>query len=245
MISEADLSAISQNIDAVQEKIEKAASVSGRKAEDITLVAISKRHPVEAMQAAYASGLRHFGENRVWEAKEKYDDMPSDVVWHMVGSIQSRKSEDVVQLFDFVHSVDRPKLVRTLSEAAVAHGKVLDVLIQVNVTGEETKNGYDLSEWPGDQVQYEAFLEEMRITADHSGLHIRGLMTMAPFVEDPEEVRPVFITMRKLRERLQQDLPDVDWEHLSMGMTADYEVAVEEGATMVRIGTALFGARQY
>ncbi len=238
---------IRENVEQVQEQIDAAARRSGRSLADVLLVAVTKTHEPEMIAAAYAAGLRHFGENRVEEAKQKIaavDRMlPQAATWHMIGHVQSRKAADVPQLFEWVHSVDRWKIARRLSEAASAAGRTLDALLEVNLSGEDTKYGYDLSRWPEDETQVEAFLNEIVAMLALPGLRWQGLMTMAPFTTQPETVRPVFRRLRMLRDVLRARFPDMGWPHLSMGMSSDYVVAVEEGATMVRIGTAIFGPR--
>jgi pyridoxal phosphate enzyme (YggS family) len=163
----------------------------------------------------------------------------------MIGHIQSRKTRDIAPLFDWVHSVDRYKIARRLDMAAADLGRMLPSLIEVNVSGEESKYGFDLSAWPDDTGQIERFFEQVERMLELPALDLRGLMTMAPYTEEPETVRPIFRRLRELREALCERFPEREWPHLSMGMSADYEVAVEEGATIVRIGTALFGPREY
>jgi pyridoxal phosphate enzyme (YggS family) len=237
-----------ERIGAVQARIGAAAERGGRSADDVTLVAVTKMHEIETIQAAYEAGLRHFGENRVEEAEGKIaaakGSMPG-VHWHMIGHIQSRKTASVAEHFDWAHSVDRYRIARRISGSAGELGRTVDVLVQVNLSGEESKYGYDLSAWPGDEGQLEALLEEVGQMADLPHIRLRGLMTMAPYTSEPETVRPIFRRARELRDALAERFPALDWAHLSMGMTADYEVAVEEGATMVRVGTAIFGPRPY
>lgn len=239
---------IEANIAAVRMRIAAAAERAGRNPADVQIVAITKTHGLDVIRAAYEAGLRHFGENRVEEAEEKIAAaraaLPTDVVWHMVGHIQSRKTADVAALFEWVHSVDRFKVGRRLSEAALRLGHTLDVLLEVNLSGEASKFGYDLSRWPEESAQGEAFFGEVARLLELPHLHWQGLMTIAPYTTDAETVRPVFRRLRLLRDALRRRLPTSDWPHLSMGMSSDFEVAVEEGATMVRIGTALFGPRE-
>lgn len=238
---------IEENIAAVRARIAAAAERAGRNPADVQIVAVTKTHGPEVILAAYEAGLRHFGENRVEEAEGKIAalraDLPPDGVWHMVGHIQSRKTADVAALFEWVHSVDRFKVARRLSEAAQRLGRTLEVLLEINLSGEKSKFGYDLSRWPDDAAQGEAFFAEVAHLLELPNLHWQGLMTMAPYTTDAETVRPIFRRLRLLREALRSRFPALDWPHLSMGMSGDFEVAVEEGATMVRIGTALFGPR--
>ena len=161
----------------------------------------------------------------------------------MVGHVQSRKARPVVAHFDYVHSVDRLKIARRLGDFAQEAGQTMPVLLECNVSGEETKFGFDLEGWEQDDTRRNAFLATVDEILALPGLSVRGLMTMAPFVPDPETVRPVFASLRGLLDVLRDRFPDQDWRHLSMGMTDDFEVAVEEGSTMVRIGRAIFGAR--
>ena len=224
---------IEVNLQAVRERIAAAARRAGRDPAEITLVAVSKTQPVEVIGVAYELGLRDFGENRLEEAESKLDRLPDDIRWHMVGHVQSRKAAQAVRPYALVHSVDSVKLARRLDRFAGEIGRTLPVLLEVNVSGEASKYGLQ----PAD---VEAAVEAMR---GFECLQIQGLMTMAPIVPDPEDARPVFVALRELRERLAARFPDLDWRHLSMGMTDDFEVAVEEGATIVRIGRAIFGER--
>lgn len=242
-----DQKVLAANVARVQERIATAAERAGRKADEITLVAVSKTHPVEAVIAALALGIRHFGENRVEEANPKIEAVRQwlaahgceahlpEPIWHMVGHVQSRKAEDVIAGgYALVHSVDRVKLARRLSRFALNAGRVQDILLEVNLSGEATKYGFDL----------ETLIPAIEEIASQPGVRVRGLMTMAPIVDDPEKARPVFAGLRELRDILAVQLPELDWHHLSMGMTDDFEVAIEEGATIVRIGRAIFGPRQ-
>jgi len=238
---------IGENLRQVQARIAEAAARAGRDPSEALLVGISKTHGIEVIQAAYEAGLRHFGENRVYEAEGKIREartlLPADVVWHMVGHIQSRKARDAAPLFDWIHSVDRLKIARRLSDAAT-EGRPVRALLQVNISGEESKFGFDLSRWPEDEAQAEHFFAEVEQILALPGLEVQGLMTLAPYTDEPETVRPVFRRLRELRDVLRERFPGVEWPHLSMGMSGDYEVAVEEGATMVRVGTAIFGPRE-
>ncbi|GIV78305.1 MAG: YggS family pyridoxal phosphate enzyme [Litorilinea sp.] len=229
---------IAANLAQVRQRMVAAARRAGRDPAEVTLVAVSKTHPLEAIQAAWAAGQRDFGENRLeelWEKVEAARDAGlSDIRWHLIGTIQSRKTRQAVGPFVLIHSVDRVKIARRLSRDALEAGQVLDVLLEVNVSGEETKHGFAPDE----------LLAEAPGMLQLPGIRIRGLMTMAPLVDDPEEARPVFRGLRELRDQLRARCPEGDWYHLSMGMTNDFEVAIEEGATLVRVGSAIFGARQ-
>ena len=227
----------------VWERIARAAQRARRSPEEITLVAVCKGHPAEAVVAAYHLGLRDFGENRVEEAEPKMarvremlaaEGRGDDIRWHMIGHIQSRKAARVVGPYVLIHSVDRLKIAHRLDRFAGEMGREVPILLEINVSGEETKYGFRVQE-------VETAVAEI-VSLTH--LRIEGLMTMAPLVSDPEEVRWVFSSLRALRDRLASRFPEVSWRHLSMGMTNDFEVAIEEGATLVRIGTAIFGPRE-
>jgi PLP dependent protein len=227
------ISNIATNLERVRERIARAAERAGRRADEITLVAVSKTFPAEAIRAAYGAGLRHFGENRVqeWETKRpKVEDL--DATWHLVGHLQSNKARRTAYLFHRVDSVDDLALAKRLDAAAAAEGKLLPALIEVHLGGEETKSGVAESALP-------ALAESV---APFAHLDFVGLMTIPPFFDEVERVRPYFQKLRELREevsrRLGRKLPV-----LSMGMSYDFEVAIEEGATEIRLGTALFGSR--
>ncbi len=239
---------ITHNLAKVQTRIAEAALRAGRDPSDVTLIAVTKTHPVETVIAAYQAGLRHLGENRVEEGATKipafHATIPnSQPVWHMIGHIQSRKAQATVSHFDYVHSVGRLKIARRLSRFAQDAGRTLPVLLECNVSGEESKFGFALHGWEQDKAQRAAFFASVEEMLALPGLAVQGLMTMAPFVADPETVRPVFVSLRALLDALREHFPTSDWSHLSMGMTDDFEVAIEEGATMVRIGRAIFCAR--
>jgi PLP dependent protein len=237
---------ITANLKAVQETMATACARAGRNPADITLVAVSKTNPVAAVIAAINSGVRHFGENRVEEAVAKIPAVNAQVatqpVWHMIGHIQSRKAKLVLPLFDRIHSVDTVKIAQKLSQLAVEEKRTLAVLLEVNIAGEAAKYGFEVSDWQTKPNVQAAFWQDMATLLALPNLDVRGLMTMAPFYSEMERTRPVFAALTELREWLQADfhiaLPD-----LSMGMTNDYPVAIEEGATIVRIGRAIFGER--
>ncbi len=239
---------IGHNLARVQERIAEAALRVRRDPAEITLVAVAKTHPAEAVVAAYQAGIRHFGENRVEEGATKIPAVHAAIsgprpTWHMVGHVQSRKAQVVVAHFDTVHSIDRLKIARRLSRFAQEAGRALPVLLECNVSGEETKFGFDLPGWEQDEARRKAFFAVVEEILALPGLSVQGLMTMAPLVTDPETVRPVFASLCSLLDALRERFPAHDWRHLSMGMTDDFEVAVGEGATMVRIGRAIFGRR--
>jgi pyridoxal phosphate enzyme (YggS family) len=225
---------LAANLAVVRARIAQAAARAGRAPEGVTLVAVSKTFPAEAVAAVYALGVRDFGENRVEEGVPKQAGLPADIRWHMLGHVQSRKADEVARHFQLAHSVDSLKLAQRLARAARALGRELPVLLEVNVAGEAGKYGYR----PG-----AAFVAEVAQLVALPGLRVRGLMTMAPIVAEPEQARPVFAGLRALRDELAARFPQAQWADLSMGMTDDFEVAIEEGATLVRIGRAIFGAR--
>lgn len=242
------MSDIARNLARVEERTAEAALRAGRDPAEITLVAVTKMHPPDVVVAAYQAGALHFGENRAEEGAVKIPVVHAAITgprptWHMVGHVQSRKAEAVVAHFDYVHSVDRLKIARRLGRFAQEAGRALPVLLECNVSGEETKFGFDLQGWEQDVAKREAFFAAVEESLALPGLSVQGLMTMAPFVADPETVRPVFASLRALLDALRERFSAQDWRHLSMGMTDDFEVAVEEGSTMVRVGRAIFGAR--
>ncbi|MFQ6057620.1 MAG: YggS family pyridoxal phosphate-dependent enzyme [Anaerolineae bacterium] len=258
-LRETDVIDIEASLQEVRRRIAQAAARVGRDPNGITLVAVTKRVSAERIVAAYQLGIRHFGENRVQEAQAKIPTVnrwleatpppgptsdfglrtarlsgsaeTSDLTWHMVGHLQRNKVKRALELFDIIHSVDSVRLAREISRRCQRAERTMPILLEVNVSGEGTKYGFA----PG---EIKAAVEDM-VTLP--GLTIQGLMTMAPIVEDPEEARPYFRRLRQLRDELRGGFPQVEWRHLSMGMTDDFEVAVEEGATMVRIGRAIFG----
>jgi pyridoxal phosphate enzyme (YggS family) len=225
---------LTENIAQVRARIAEAAERAGRDPAEITLVAVSKTRPVELVEMAYNLGVTNFGENRVQEALPKIAHFhPEGLRWHLIGHLQSNKAGKVVEPFACVHSVDSLHLARLLNRHAEERGKRLPILLQVNVAGEASKEGMAPEETP----------ELARQIAALPALQVEGLMTIAPLVENPEEVRPVFRELRRLRDRLRAEVTTSAWTHLSMGMTDDYTVAIEEGATLVRVGRAIFGAR--
>jgi len=238
---------IAENVAIVQEQIVSACAKAGRNQSDVTLVAVSKTHPSEMILRTIDAGLSHFGENRVEESLIKVPEVNQQVtekpIWHFIGHIQSRKAKDVAPYFDVVHSIDRPKIARKLSELAQENGKTLSVLIEINISGEDAKHGFEASNWKTDAAVKEMLWKNLNEITNLPGLDVRGLMTMAPFYDNMEDTRPVFAGLAELRDELQSDLK-LGLPDLSMGMTNDFQVAIEEGATIVRIGRAIFGARQ-
>lgn len=228
-------------LDALKGRLAQACARAGRPAESVRLVAVTKGVGLEAIRHAYRLGLRDFGENRPEEAVPKIEalaDLPG-VRWHMIGHIQSRKARQVAPAFALVHSVERMKIAAALEREAAQAGRRLPILLQVNLSGEASKQGWAALDAAGRAH----FLAQARAIAALPHLELRGLMTMAPWTDDPETVRPVFQALAELRPMLAGLLP-ADGGELSMGMTDDFEVAVEEGATLVRIGRALFGERR-
>ncbi|HEY0736758.1 MAG TPA: YggS family pyridoxal phosphate-dependent enzyme [Herpetosiphonaceae bacterium] len=239
---------IAQNIAAVRERIAAAAGRAGRSADEITLIAVTKTHSARRIDMALAAGVTDCGENRVQEAEEKIELLRDNQVrWHLIGHLQRNKAKRAAALFDMIHSLDSVKLAEALSrhveEASLLGQRRLPVLLQVNVSGETTKEGFDLVGGVSNTAALASFVDAARQIAALSQLEVQGLMTVAPYADDPEEARPVFRALRELRDELARQLPQVSWRHLSMGMTGDFEVAIEEGATLVRVGRAIFGER--
>jgi pyridoxal phosphate enzyme (YggS family) len=242
------MSEVRRNLKLVQERIAEAALRAGRRPSEITIVAVAKSFRAELVVEAFEGGILHIGENRVQEAQPKIAAVRSAVsgpqpIWHMVGHIQSRKAEAVAGLFDYVHSVDRLKIARRLHRFAAQQARTMPVLLECNVSGEESKYGFDLALWEQEPRKLDALHAAVEEILELGRLSVRGLMTMAPITPDPEQVRPVFASLRTLLHHLRERYPAGDWRHLSMGMTDDFEIAVEEGATLVRIGRAIFGHR--
>jgi PLP dependent protein len=229
---------IPDNIRRIRERIETAAGRAGRTASDVLLMAVTKTHPPERIREAHAAGLRLFGENRVQEFAGKAAALAdlADVDWHMIGHLQTNKAGKAIELFQAVDSVDSVKLAEKLDRAARHQNKKLPVLVEVNLGGEAAKSGVR----PGSRELDELLLAAPRLEA----LQFRGLMTVPPYTEDPEAARPFFRRLRELGNDLaERKLPDVRLDVLSMGMSHDFEVAIEEGSTCLRVGTAIFGER--
>ena len=229
---------IAENIAAVRDRMAESARRAGRRADDITLMAVSKTYPPDRIREAHAGGLRLFGENRVQELAGKAGALAElvDAEWHMIGHLQTNKASRAAQLFRAVDSVDSPKLAEKLDAAARSLGKKLSVLIEINVGGEAAKSGVA----PDSRELEELLVAVPRLEA----LAFRGLMTVPPYTDDPEEARPYFRKLRGLRDAIAgRKLPAVGMDELSMGMSHDFEIAIEEGSTCVRLGTAIFGER--
>jgi pyridoxal phosphate enzyme (YggS family) len=239
-----DLSAtIRENYQRVLDQIAEAARRSGRAAKDVRLVVVTKTQTLETVQAAIEAGVRILGENYPEEGVMKIQSLAaqSGVEWHMIGHVQSRKARLVTDHFALLHSLDSLKLARRLDRFAAEGNRILPVLLELNVGGEESKSGWDLS----DDARWESFLPEVNELLALPSLRVQGLMTMPPLEIDLEDSRHYFQRLRSLRDRLAARFPQADWHELSMGTSTDFQVAVEEGATLVRVGTAIVGARNY
>lgn len=225
-----------QRLEHIKERIRQAAKSCNRNPDSIRLVAVSKTVPAETVKEAIEAGATILGENYVQDAREKFDALVHyPVSWHFIGHLQSNKAKYAVRLFDLIHSVDSLKLARALNKEAKKVDKIQPILVQVNISGEDTKSGIAAEDAPG-------LISEI---SHLKNLSIEGLMTMPPYFYQPEKVRPYFAALRELRDQMKkQSLPNVSLAELSMGMTGDFEVAIEEGATLVRIGTAIFGERK-
>lgn len=227
---------IKENLSEVEEKICQACKRAGRDRETVTLIAVSKTKPVEMLEACLEQGIRVFGENKVQELCEKYEQLPKDIKWHMIGHLQRNKVKYITDKVELIHSVDSLRLAEAISEDAVKKGVSVNVLIEVNVAQEDSKFGLTTEETEN----------LVRQIAALPNIFIKGLMTIAPYTEESEKNRPVFRTLKQLSVDIEgKNIDNVSMGILSMGMTGDYEVAIEEGATMVRVGTGIFGARNY
>lgn len=228
------MSEIALHLKQVRENISNAVLKAGRNQEEITLIAVSKTKPVSMLMEAYREGCRDFGENKVQEILEKYDSVPEDTRFHMIGHLQRNKVKYIIDKVCMIHSVDSLRLAEEISKEAVKKQVEMDILIEVNVAKEDTKFGVDTEETI-------ALIREISVLP---AIHVKGLMTIAPFVENSEENRVYFAKLRQLAvDIMQQNIDNVKVEVLSMGMTGDYQVAIEEGATFVRVGTGIFGGR--
>lgn len=227
---------IEENLTLVRERIHQACQRSGRREEDVTLICVSKTKPVPMLQEAYDCSERHFGENKAQELKEKQEILPQDIQWHFIGHLQTNKIKYILGRACLIHSVDSLHLAQAIERECEKRGMEADILIQVNVAGETTKFG----------LKVENTLEMVEQIAKLPHIHIKGLMTIAPFVDDPEKNREIFRYLKQLSVDIKaKNIDNVDISVLSMGMTGDYEVAIEEGATHVRVGTGIFGERNY
>jgi pyridoxal phosphate enzyme (YggS family) len=227
---------IRENMKAVEDRIAAACQEAGRKPEDVTLIAVSKTKPVEMLREAYECGCRDFGENKVQELLDKYEVMPKDIRWHMIGHLQRNKVKYIVDKVYLIHSVDSLRLAEEISKEAGKKNVCVNILVEVNVANEETKFG----------TTCEDAKQLVQDIAKLPNICVKGLMTIAPFVENAEKNRPIFSKLKKISvDIMGENIDNITMENLSMGMTGDYAVAVSEGATCVRVGTGIFGARQY
>ena len=227
---------IKENLEEVEARITRACERSGRERSEVTLISVSKTKPAEMLQEAYDAGSRDFGENKPQEIREKYPQLPTDIRWHMIGHLQRNKIKYIIDKVCMIHSVDSIRLAEAIDEEAKKHGIVMPVLIEVNVAEEESKFGVHLDE-------VESLIRQI---SELSNIQVQGLMTIAPFTENAEDNRIYFRKLRNLYVDIKdKNIDNVNMCNLSMGMNGDYEVAVEEGATMVRVGTGIFGARSY
>ena len=227
---------IKENLISVENEIREACLRAGRRREDVTLIAVSKTKPVSDLEEAYALGVRVFGENKVQELADKYEVLPKDIEWHMIGHLQRNKVKYIIDKVALIHSVDSLRLAETIEKEAAKRNITVNILIEVNVAREESKFGLMPEE-------LEEFIAKI---SDFSHIRVKGLMTIAPFVADSEENRVIFQRLHKLSVDIEtKNVDNITMRVLSMGMTNDYAVAIEEGATMVRVGTGIFGARSY
>ena len=227
---------VQNNLEIVEQKIQAACQRAGRDRSEVTLIAVSKTKPVSMIREAMDCGLHVFGENKVQELCDKYEELPKDLQWHMIGHLQRNKVKYLIGKTALIHSVDSLRLAQAVQEEAAKKGVVMDILLEVNAAEEESKFG----------LAVEEVLPLVRQIAPFPNLRVKGLMTVAPFVQDPEENRKYFRTLKQLAVDINdKNIDNVHVNILSMGMTNDYEVAIEEGATMVRIGTGIFGERDY
>ena len=230
------MSMVVENLAEVEKHICEACARAGRSRDEVTLIAVSKTKPVSMIEELLPGGTRDFGENKVQELVDKYEVLPKDIHWHLIGHLQRNKVKYVVDKACLIHSVDSMRLAETISEEGVKKGVTVPVLIEVNVAGEESKFGVTLEETEG----------LVREIAKLPSIQIKGLMTIAPYVEDPEENRVHFSRLKQLSVDIKnKNIDNVSMDVLSVGMTGDYQVAIEEGATMVRVGTGIFGERNY
>lgn len=224
------------NLKKVEENIQAACDRSGRNRDEITLIAVSKTKPVEMLQEIYDENIRDFGENKVQELCDKIEKMPSDIKWHMIGHLQRNKVKYIVGKVALIHSVDSYRLAEEISIQAKKHNTIVPILVEVNIAHEESKFG----------ISEEDAILLVKEISELENIRIMGLMTIAPYVENPEDNRMYFRKIKELSVDINsKNIDNVSMEIISMGMTGDYEVAIEEGATMIRVGTGIFGARNY
>ena len=227
---------LERNLNEVKETIKSTTEKIGKKEDEITLIAVSKTKPISMLKEIYELGIRDFGENKVQEILEKYPNLPVDIRWHMIGHLQRNKVKYIIDKVSLIHSVDSLRLAEEISKEAMKHDLVMPILIQVNIAKEETKFG----------LSFENVIEEIKKISILPNLQIKGLMTIAPFVENGEENRKYFKLIKQLSvDIMKENIDNVCMDIISMGMTGDYRTAIEEGSTMVRVGTAIFGERNY
>jgi hypothetical protein len=239
------MEAIAQRIATVRERIAAAARRAGRDPDSVQLIAVSKTHPADLIRQAIAAGITDLGENRMQEAIPKIAALrDAGPRWRLIGHLQRNKARPAVEHFDMLHTLDSLRLAEALERHAAQHAAApFPVLLQVNISGEASKEGFDLPGGATNPERWPDFVATVERIAALPHLRIGGLMTVAPLLPDPEQARPVFRRLRQLQEALARQFPTADWQHLSMGMTDDFEVAIEEGATSIRVGRAIFGAR--
>ncbi|WP_350445936.1 YggS family pyridoxal phosphate-dependent enzyme [Anaeromonas frigoriresistens] len=227
---------MNENIREIEQKINEACNRSNRERKDINLVVVTKTIPVDIMSEAIELGLKDIGENKVQEITKKYETLgDSDLYWHMIGHLQTNKVKYIIDKVDLIHSLDRKSLAKELNKRAKKIDKVIDVLVQVNIAEEESKFG----------LKKENVMEFLKVLKEYPNIKVKGLMTMAPYDEDPQNIRYVFKEAKELFEEVKnQQLAHIEMEYLSMGMTNDFEVAIEEGANIIRVGTGIFGKRK-
>ena len=227
---------ITENLEQVRKNIDEACRMAGRDPKEVTLIAVSKTKPVSMLKEAYDAGARCFGENKVQEIMDKHPQLPEDIQWHMIGHLQRNKVKYIVDKVSMIHSVDSLRLAQTIEQEAAKHNVCVPVLLEVNVAQEESKFGLKMDE-------VHPLIETI---ADFPHIKVHGLMTIAPYVENAEDNRDFFRQLKKLSVDIEaKNINNVSMSVLSMGMTGDYQVAVQEGATMVRVGTGIFGERNY
>ena len=227
---------ITENLEQLRKNIYDACRMAGREPKEVTLIAVSKTKPVSMLKEAYDAGARCFGENKVQEIMDKHPQLPEDIQWHMIGHLQRNKVKYIVDKVSMIHSVDSLRLAQTIEQEAAKHNVCVPVLLEVNVAQEESKFGLKMDE----------VLPLIETIADFPHIKVQGLMTIAPYVENAEDNRDFFRQLKKLSVDIEaKNINNVSMSVLSMGMTGDYQVAVQEGATMVRVGTGIFGERNY
>lgn len=227
---------LKDNLKKIEKNINNSCKILNRKREEITLIAVSKTKPIEMIKELYNLGIRNFGENKVQEILEKYPNLPKDIKWHMIGHLQTNKVKDIIDKVYLIHSVDSIHLAEVIEKESLKKNIIVNILLEVNVSGEENKFGLSIDE----------VIHAVEVISKFSHIRIKGLMTVAPYTCNPEENRKFFSKLRELSIEIKdKNIYNVSMDILSMGMTNDYKVAIEEGATMVRIGTGIFGERNY